>query len=860
MAETNSQILAELVEDYSNRLRNDDTPTVAEYVDRYPELEDDIRKLFRPLQAMETLSERETTERKFERKTKRLMVTPDGLLGDFRIIREIGRGGMGVVYEAEQQSLKRRVALKILGPTMAGSPRQLARFQSEAKAVAQLHHTNIVSVYGVGEHDGLYYYAMQLIVGMTVSEAIALDDGTDSATFAGSLTGRVNVDPDMTRTFAGMIEDLNPAGATTDGGQPNDSGPSLPAVPKHLNEINRSLHSASRWMEIARLGACVADALDYAHTNGVWHRDIKPSNLIIDGQGVVWLTDFGLAQHENRDAVTATGDIVGTLRYMAPEQFSGQFDGRCDTYSLGMTIYEMLTLRPAFTEIRHGPLINQKTTSSPPTPRSLNPKIPRDLETIVLKAVAVNPDNRYERPADLAKDLRRFIEDRPIMARRVTYRERVYRWAKRNPLAATLGLISLLSILSVFIVAARKNLELRAETAKVRTKERARNMEALRNGALVALLSDVSAFERQFVERCRTRIQQRGLPEPLRLEIGPSVAHLISDADREFMVDRIRHTREFVGKEFASKPGITEIVPVMIADNGEMNERLGLYNEAICDYTNALSLFQFQVDRKNLLHQINVARMHASLGRVLALVGAAKISDEAAKAYVRYENDLSLAESGYRGADAAVHFLDTFPDPNQLSYDSVRLEFVRSIHSQVIVRLMNRGHGQMVGAEIEPNPGSWGEEVASLERAAELLAPLLVRERPEYSLMNVRLQADRAKLAMLRGDDANVRLHFTNAVTVLSKMIVDAEQQQLRQGMTSSNQRLLRLELAYLLLLAKDLEPNSVSKTEARRCLSMLAQEMGDFALLRRSEKHVAVLAEAARKRLAQLELASSPE
>ena len=452
-----------------------------------------IRKLFRPLQAMEKLSERETTERKFERKTKRLMIAPDGLLGDFKIIREVGRGGMGVVYEAEQQSLKRRVALKILGPTMANSPRQLARFQSEAKAVAQLHHTNIVSVYGVGEHDGLYYYAMQLIEGMTVSEAIALDDGTDSGTFAGSLSGRFNLDLDATRTFAGIIADPNLATATTDAGQLDDSVPSMPAVPKHLNEINESLHSSSRWIEIARIGACVADALDYAHTNGVWHRDIKPSNLIIDGQGVVWLTDFGLAHHENRDAVTATGDIVGTLRYMAPEQFSGKFDGRCDTYSLGMTIYEMLALRPAFTEARHAPLITQKTTSRPPTPRSINSRIPRDLETIVLKAIAVNPDRRYKRPSDLADDLRRFIEDRPIMARRVSARERVYRWAKRNPLAATLGLISLISILSVFIVATRKNLELQAETARVRKQTREKNVEVLRNQALVEILSEVRA-------------------------------------------------------------------------------------------------------------------------------------------------------------------------------------------------------------------------------------------------------------------------------------------------------------------------------------------------------------------------------
>ena len=216
------------------------------------------------------------------------------------------------------------------------------------------------------------------------------------------------------------------------------------------------------------LGASVADALDYAHVKGVWHRDIKPSNLILDKQGVIWVTDFGLARHEDREAVTATGDIVGTLKYMAPEQFNGEFDGRSDTYSLGLTIYEMLTQRAAFTEKQQGKLVKLKTTTPPPEPRSIRADIPRDLETIVMKACAINPAHRYTRPAELAADLRRFMEDRPIQARRVTWRERAYRWAKRNPLPAALSLLSMLLLMSVFAVFAYLNIELRGAVERGR--------------------------------------------------------------------------------------------------------------------------------------------------------------------------------------------------------------------------------------------------------------------------------------------------------------------------------------------------------------------------------------------------------
>src|SRR6185369_15053559 len=176
------------------------------------------------------------------------------------------------------------------------------------------------------------------------------------------------------------------------------------------------------------MGVQVAEALAYAHSQGVLHRDIKPSNLLLDTRGTVWVADFGLAKAaSDDDHLTHSGDIVGTLRYMPPERFQGQSDARCDIYSLGLTLYEMLTFSPAFDDKDRNRLYEQIVREEPVRPRLKNPEVPRDLETIVLKAMDKDPNHRYQAAADMAEDLQRFIEDRPIQARRTTRRERLWR-------------------------------------------------------------------------------------------------------------------------------------------------------------------------------------------------------------------------------------------------------------------------------------------------------------------------------------------------------------------------------------------------------------------------------------------------
>jgi serine/threonine protein kinase/Flp pilus assembly protein TadD len=325
-------------------------------------------------------------------------------LGDFQIIREVGRGGMGVVYEAIQLSLGRHVALKVLPFAAALDVRQLQRFKNEAQAAAQLHHTNIIPVFDVGTDRGVHYYAMQYIEGQTLAALIK----------------------DM-RRHAGLEED-EPLGVSPSTG--DNSGQTVVAL---TTEHSHTSHSSFR--RITQLGIQAAEALQYAHDMNVIHRDIKPANLLVDTQGNLWVTDFGLAQAQTDTRLTLTGDMVGTLRYMSPEQALAQpvgVDHRSDLYSLGATLYELLTLEPAFNGRCRQELLRQITFDEPKPLRRINKAVPVELETIVLKAIAKSPAERYATAEDLADDMRRFLADQPIRARRPSWLDQTRKWTRRH--------------------------------------------------------------------------------------------------------------------------------------------------------------------------------------------------------------------------------------------------------------------------------------------------------------------------------------------------------------------------------------------------------------------------------------------
>jgi serine/threonine-protein kinase len=444
-----------LAEEFLERRRRGETPPLTEYVDRHPEWAEEIRAVFPALVMMEQLkpaagdvtgsyigADRADPNRVPER------------LADFRILREVGRGGMGIVFEAEQESLGRHVALKVLPSHALLNPRHLQRFLREARSAARLHHTNIVPVFGVGHSDGLHYYVMQFITGPGLDQVIdelrrlkavaRPDTGSDGSpahptktlheVTRGLLTGQFAATPTAEATDESAQGSESQAPLATPGAVIVGSGSSI------LSGSGRGFAKA-----VARVGLRVAEALNYAHGQGVLHRDIKPSNLLLDVQGTLWVTDFGLAKASaDSGNLTQEGDVLGTLRYMAPERFRGKSDARSDVYALGLTLYELLTLRPAFDQGDRDRLIHQVTTEQPPRPRLLNAEIPRDLETIVLKAIEHEPTRRYQHAEDLATDLERFLADRPIKARPVGALERAGKWARRKPTVA--GLLAALAM------------------------------------------------------------------------------------------------------------------------------------------------------------------------------------------------------------------------------------------------------------------------------------------------------------------------------------------------------------------------------------------------------------------------------
>ena len=412
----------------------------------HPELADEILALFPSLLIMEDLGgDAGGRTSSLVTEAGKAVGATTGRLGEFRLLREVGRGGMGVVYEAEQESLGRRVALKVLPANMLTDPKQVRRFEREARSAARLHHTNIVPVFGVGQHEGTHFYVMQFIQGQGLDAVLEelkrlrtarsaspatrapgepasrLSGQQTAADIAQSLVtgrfaaGRANCEPvtgSATLPWTGPLD--VPAPGLSPSAWVSSSGSGHSGVSSFPESDRRFAHG------VARIGVQVAEALAHAHGQGILHRDIKPSNLLLDRDGNVWVADFGLAKAVGTDDLTHTGDIVGTVRYMAPERFHGAGDARADIYALGLTLYELLALRPAFEEKDRASLIRQVTQEDPPRLRKLNRAVPADFETIIHKAIAREPGQRYASAKALADDLNRFIEGRPIQARRVS--------------------------------------------------------------------------------------------------------------------------------------------------------------------------------------------------------------------------------------------------------------------------------------------------------------------------------------------------------------------------------------------------------------------------------------------------------
>jgi serine/threonine protein kinase len=436
-------LMVRVADEFIDRLNRGEQPDIEDYAARHPQIAGLLRQMLPALQLLRVPA----TAVGGTEGVAGAPVLEAECLGDFRLLREVGRGGMGVVYEAEQRSLGRRVAVKVLPFAAALDPRHLQRFRNEAHAAAQLHHTHIVPVYFVGCERGVHFYAMQFIDGRTLAALIA--ERRPAA-------GRDTTDSDPGPRPAGA----KPAAAPD-------------TAPRAAGGTEQSARDPEHFRTVARLGVQAAEALEYAHRLGVVHRDVKPANLLVDGGGGLWVTDFGLAQLQSETKLTLTGDLLGTLRYMSPELTLGgraPLDHRTDVYSLGATLYEALTLEPTFDGQDRQELLRQIALAEPRRPRRINRAIPDELEVIVLKTLAKNPAERYASAQELADDLRRFLEDKPVRARRPTLPQRLRRWTwrHRSVVLTTAVAAGVLLVMAVILLAV-SHVRLREE--QIRTKQ-----------------------------------------------------------------------------------------------------------------------------------------------------------------------------------------------------------------------------------------------------------------------------------------------------------------------------------------------------------------------------------------------------
>ncbi len=341
-------------------------------------------------------------------------------LGDFEILAELGRGGMGVVYRARQVSLGREVALKVLPGYARHGRLAVQRFKAEAQAAARLHHTNIVSIYAQGEHDGQFYYAMELVDGVGLDTVIhSRPDLLSSTRMRGGSSAGWELGERQHRVHKPDAD--------------VDAAPTPPLA-------GTAEPPAARWTRadyrhVAALMADVADALECAHRHGVIHRDIKPHNRLLGKNNRLHLTDFGLARLMDEPHLTVSGEIMGTPAYLSPEQVRGDspaIDHHTDIYSLGVTLYEVITRHKPFDGQTREQIITGICTTEPVRPRRLDPHVPTDLETVCLRAMEKEPARRHATAALLAEDLRRFAEGRPILSRRVSRLERTAKWVRRH--------------------------------------------------------------------------------------------------------------------------------------------------------------------------------------------------------------------------------------------------------------------------------------------------------------------------------------------------------------------------------------------------------------------------------------------
>ena len=496
----------ELAEEYAQLLREKQNPDIKTYLARFAGDKEELRELLESIATIEGLKQGPELQDHSGTSDSELQVLQQ--IDDYKIIREIGRGGMGIVYEAIHQSLERRVALKVLSSSLLGDPKHIARFRREARAAARLRHSNIVPVFGVGLSEQCHYYVMDLIEGQSLRSHMqhSLANISQEPPTMASSDAASNDDfsfADNSPTEIQNVQKISQATNRVSSHRPSSTPGTSPASDKRvgLQAVPTPASSSEEYFHwVAKLGADVAEALHYAHQQGVLHRDIKPANLLLDRDGEVWIADFGLAKLAEQGEFTKTGELLGTPQYLPPETFQGNYDPQSEQYAVALTLYELVALRPAVQGKNSAETLRLASQGVSTVPSSHNRQIPRDLETVIMKSLAQAPEHRYTSVAEMGSDLRRFVSGHPISARRVGVAERSLRWTRREPvLASFASAVVLLLVLLAGVSAFGYWTTRTALKNEQKASREARNSTAAANSALAQKTEALLAAEAQRV-------------------------------------------------------------------------------------------------------------------------------------------------------------------------------------------------------------------------------------------------------------------------------------------------------------------------------------------------------------------------
>ena len=645
-------------------------------------------------------------------------------LGDFKIEREIGRGGMGIVYAAEQMSIRRQVALKVLPFAAVLDQKQIARFNNEAQAAGQLNHPHIVPVYSVGCERGVHYYSMQLIEGQSLDLAIE-----ELRIWAGEVTA------DEIQSVASTKSRLTSEAQGAKRGRESSSAQSLPSSEYPPAAIHspasptdegfstaRSVKNRGHIRTATQLAIEAAEAIHHAHEYGIVHRDIKPSNLLIDRQGKLWITDFGLARCQAGNNLTMTGDLLGTARYMSPEQAAGRgelVDHRTDIYSLGVTLYELLTLHHPFRASDRQALLRQIEHDEATPPRRVNSAIPIDLETIVLKAISKSRDERYESAQDMADDLHRFLDGKPTLATRPTLLDRTAKWAGRHRslVATVIGVLLFAlcgTITAALLIAAEKD---RTEQALAASKENLAQSQANLHQA-------IDVVDR-FGMRLANQLAEVPGMESLRRSVLEETLR-----DYEGFVEQLQHD-----------PGMRFALALSHSHMGTMREQLGHTGPSLDAYAKAHELYaqlaNEQPDVPRFRHDLAIC--HNNVGDIFFQKG------DILRAKAEYDQALTIQRS-------------------LVAADSAEDEY----QCVLAATLVNLGNLQRATQQIEQALQTYDE--------AMVLQQGLVERHPDDERFQRDLAVSYVQLSFLHAAQDLARAeHYNSQALTIQKRLVDAD-------------------------------------------------------------------------------------